>query len=431
MDKDIQREIRKIIDEIEEKSGDGDYIYRGEPKIHEEHPHYGKVSSSLWREIVKELLKKPVDMGIINTEFVQRGMLSSVKNYANETTGEDGFEIMGQLQHYGGKTNLIDFTTDYLRALFFVCDGTPQEDGRVILLRRNEEIDKKYHIGKPLTPINRVIAQKSIFVQPPKGYIEPQDICCIITIPQDLKPRILQHLRKYHDISTETIYNDLHGFIKHQRIHQGAYIDYYIGLSHQFRREFDSAIENFNNAIERNPHFPEAYYYRGAAHLNIGAACQNVKKYNCAIEDLDKAIQLKSNYEEAYNVRGLVYHHKSEYGCAIADFDKAIEINSEYADAYNNRGASYREKGENSLAIEDCTRALQLNPEYGDAYYNCGIARLHLSEWKEASTDLETAKTKGTDIIKIFCDNYQSVADFQKKYSTQLPPNIAKMLTST
>ena len=50
MNEDIQRKIKKIIDEIERKSADGTYIYRGEPETHEGHPYYGKVSSSLWRE---------------------------------------------------------------------------------------------------------------------------------------------------------------------------------------------------------------------------------------------------------------------------------------------------------------------------------------------------------------------------------------------
>ena len=44
MGEDIQPRIREKISEIEEKSADGDYIYRGEPK------DYGKVSSSLWRK---------------------------------------------------------------------------------------------------------------------------------------------------------------------------------------------------------------------------------------------------------------------------------------------------------------------------------------------------------------------------------------------
>ena len=35
MDKDIQREIRNIIEEIERKSVDSDYIYRGESMDYE------------------------------------------------------------------------------------------------------------------------------------------------------------------------------------------------------------------------------------------------------------------------------------------------------------------------------------------------------------------------------------------------------------
>ena len=387
MSEDIQRRIREKISEIEEKSASGNYIYRGEPKTHDEHPFYGKVSSNLWRKIVKELSKKKVDIEIINTQFVQRGMLFSVTNYANETIGEDDFATMGKLQHYGGKTNLIDFTTDYLRALFFACDGSPDEDGRVILLRRNGDIDEKYQIKEPQNPINRVIAQNSIFVQPPEGYIKSQDICCSITIPKDLKQRMLHRLRQYHNISTETIYNDLHGFITHQNIHQGAYIDYYIGLSHQFKECFRKATTYFDKAIEQNPHFAEAYYYRGSAYLNLGRDDRH--KYKCAIKDLKEAIRLNPNYEEAYNVRGLVYHHMGEYGCAIKDLKEAIRLNPNYADAYNNRGVVYRDKGEYDRAIGDFNRAIKLKPDYADAYCHRGSAYYKKREFAKAIVDLD------------------------------------------
>ena len=384
MSEDIQRRIREKISEIEEKSASGNYIYRGEPKIDEKRPYCEKVSSSLWRAIAKELSKKPIDIGIINTQLVQEGMLSSVKNYAIDIIGEREFETMGKLQHYGGKTNLIDFTTDYLRALFFACDGSPKKHGRVILLRRNDEIDKKYQIEIPQNPINRVIAQKSIFVQPPQGFIKPQDICCIITIPQQLKPNILQHLRQYHDISIETIYNDLHGFITHQNIHQRAYIDYYIGLSYQFRKRFDDAIENFSRAIERNPYFAEAYCYRGTAYFNK-------KELSCALKDLNEAMRLNSNYDEAYNNRGLVYSHKGQYDRAIKDFDKAIELKSDYAGAYNNRGVVYRDADEYDRAIEDFNKAIELNSDYADAYCHRGSAYYKTGEFANAIVDLDKA----------------------------------------
>ena len=251
MDQDIQREIRKIIDQIEEKSADGDYIYRGEPGGYNDRPYCGKVSSNLWRVIAKGLPDNEVDIGIINPKEIQTGMLSSVKNYASETIGEREFESMGKLQHYGGKTNLIDFTTDYLRALFFACDGSPCDDGRVILLRRNEEINNEYQIEKPRNPINRVIAQKSIFVQPPKGFIEiEQDDQ--IPIPKCLKKPILDYLRKYHDISTETIYNDLHGFIETQKIHKDGIHKLLYWLIHQFKgRKRKRSLRVLSNTLTK------------------------------------------------------------------------------------------------------------------------------------------------------------------------------------
>ena len=38
---------------------------------------------------------------------------------------------------------------------------------------------------------------------------------------------MLNHLRKYHGIFTETVYDDLHGFIRNQGVHQSAYLELY------------------------------------------------------------------------------------------------------------------------------------------------------------------------------------------------------------
>ncbi len=133
MAEDIQRRIREKISKIEKKSTCGNYIYRGEPEKHEEDPYCGKISSSLWRKITKRLWEEQADIQGIDIEFIQTSMLPVVQNYADET--DDEFGIMAELQHYGGATNLIDFTTDYFNALFFACDGSSDEDGRVILLQ--------------------------------------------------------------------------------------------------------------------------------------------------------------------------------------------------------------------------------------------------------------------------------------------------------
>ena len=156
-----QSEIERKISEIEERSADGEYIYRGEPEYHEENPYCGKVSSNLWREL--EVVKAKYS----DIKSIQAEIIAAARAYYKGATEED--QILTDRQHYGGKTNLIDFTTDYNVALFFACYGSPDEDGRVIILPETEAT--KEMISRPLTPESRVRAQTSVFVEPPRGVI--------------------------------------------------------------------------------------------------------------------------------------------------------------------------------------------------------------------------------------------------------------------
>ena len=176
---------------------------RGEPEC------YDNVSSSLYRQYTEADSRRHFE-----AELIQRRTLRRSKAYTDET---DDLEILSQLQHYGGKTNLIDFTTDYLIALYFSCYASPNKDGRVVLVQKRGEMSK--YIKTPRRTANRVIAQNSIFVLPPDGVIENYDV---VEIPGRLKQEIMSYLEQCHDISAETVFNDLHGFIRLENIrHMG------------------------------------------------------------------------------------------------------------------------------------------------------------------------------------------------------------------
>ena len=66
--------IQDITREIETKSKGGGYIYRGERKLHKEHPYNGKVSSNLWREY-------SIEEGPFDIELVQKEMLAAAKKH--------------------------------------------------------------------------------------------------------------------------------------------------------------------------------------------------------------------------------------------------------------------------------------------------------------------------------------------------------------
>ena len=207
--------VLEIIGKIAEKSDRDNYIYRGEPDS------YDRVSSSLWRECEKKMRTEDFDI-----QAIEGLILESAKNYTPE---QEEIEIWAELQHYGGHTNLIDFTTDSHIALFFACDRFFDKPGRVLFLGEEAQNENRVE-KKPQNPRNRIIAQKSVFIRPPTGVVEPDDV---IAIPAHLKQPILGYLDKHHGISTETIYNDLHGFIRNQDIHQIACIEFYVGSIQQ------------------------------------------------------------------------------------------------------------------------------------------------------------------------------------------------------
>lgn len=191
---DILNKVLGKIKEVEGIAREGDYIFRGEPE------HYDRVSSGLYRRDCRK--------GVEDFNALQREELRKASEFDSQPKELEALTI---IQHHGGKTNAIDFTRDHYVALFFACSKSPGNDGRVVFLQQPD--DSTIPIIEPLQGDNRVIAQRSVFVQPQKGYIEPNHV---VNIPSALKGPILAYLQRDRNISEVSLYNDLHGFIRHQ-----------------------------------------------------------------------------------------------------------------------------------------------------------------------------------------------------------------------
>ena len=379
MEEYTQRQIMGIINEIAEKSSGGSYIYRGEPKCHEE------VSSSLWRLLQ---VGDGIGMTIPDIRQVREMFLEDARRYARDTDIDD-FELEAQLQHNGGKTSLIDFTTDCLIALFFACDGEPAKDGRVILLKQDETT--RDWIEKPKNPEHRVIAQKSIFVQPPEGFIERCKYGKPIKIRKDLKKPMLDYLRKHHGISPQSIYNDLQGYIKHQRKHHEAYNNLRKGMYCDIdafftggQDKYCEAIGYYNEAIVLHPVFAQAYYERGVAY-------SNKEDFERAVEDLTKAIELDPYSIESYTERAINRILIEEYDGAISDYNWVIKHPPVHPRIYCNLGDAYRRKGDFDSALKECNTAIDLMPNYYYPYKVRGCIYCDRDEYEQAINDFTKA----------------------------------------
>lgn len=94
--------------------------------------------------------------------------------------------------------------------------------------------------------------------------------------------------------------------------------------------EYQAAISDFNQAIEINSKWAEAYYNRGLAYAKLG-------EYQKAIDDYTQALGIHPNSADAYNNRGNAYYKLGNYEKAIADYNKALSINSNLAEVVKNR----------------------------------------------------------------------------------------------
>ena len=453
-----------IINEIKRKTTDGDYIFRGESQCHP------KVSSTLYRALKEVGL---LDEHDVKTFQCQELKYAKTYRYTQKT---DGFEILTEIQHFGGKTNLLDFTVDYRVALFFACNSFPFKDGRIILQDRKGAIEDWVKESSGPDPQSRVKVQKSIFISPPEGFIEPHEDD-IVTIPANLKQLMLEHLQNHHDISAETIYPDLHGFVSSQDTRWNIYEDISKGNDHlesgqeaenpeRKFKNYQKAVKHFTNAIDNAIQLVEglavAYDGRGSAYLSIGELENSNDKIESAIADFTEAIKLKSDYPSAYNNRGRAYFTEGELENAIKDFSKAVELMPRCPEAYHYRGLAYFRKGNSDNAIADLNEVIRLNPNdvvayhrrgivylrNGDfdsaiidldkaihlnpnddlVYYSRGETWLHLKEWDKARVDLAIAKDEGVDIVAAFHNLYRDVATFERRNSVKLPQDIVAML---
>jgi tetratricopeptide (TPR) repeat protein len=95
-----------------------------------------------------------------------------------------------------------------------------------------------------------------------------------------------------------------------------AYLN--LGVVDTLEAKPESAIKNFNSAIELNPNYSEAFFNLGALHYKLG----NLKK---AEEAFLKAIEIDPGYGRAHYSLGFLYFEQKKYDLAKLHADKAAE----------------------------------------------------------------------------------------------------------
>ncbi len=141
--------------------------------------------------------------------------------------------------------------------------------------------------------------------------------------------------------------------------------------------DFVAAEELWSQLIERLPDNAALWSNRG----NIRVSQNQLES---ALSDYEKAIELAPYAPDPYLNRGIVYERLEEWSEAIADYNRVLELDPEDPLAYNNRGNAEAGKGEWSEAIADYQKAFELAPNYAFARGNYALALYQKGQTEEA-----------------------------------------------
>ena len=139
---------------------------------------------------------------------------------------------------------------------------------------------------------------------------------------------------------------------------------------------------NLQNYIEADKYFHELLYVQKKPEIFFIQANihKQLKKYDTAITYFEEAIQLNPNFSEAYNNLGNIKKRIGKIDEAISCFKKAIELKKNNILAYFNLANTYRENRYFNELIETYEKILSFNPNDIKTLYNLGSVYLFLGE---------------------------------------------------
>jgi len=132
---------------------------------------------------------------------------------------------------------------------------------------------------------------------------------------------------------------------------------------------------------------PDFSFYQNRANANFVMG-----EYDTAITDYNRAIELNPKEPAVFFSRGLAHFNKQSFSLAIADFDKVIELDPKEGMAYFKRGNALEKTGNFERALSDYQKAVELDPDNEPA--KAALQKLQAAIVKQTPTPTNTANVQ-------------------------------------
>jgi tetratricopeptide (TPR) repeat protein len=130
-------------------------------------------------------------------------------------------------------------------------------------------------------------------------------------------------------------------------------------------------------------------------HNNLGLAYYATANYDSALYEYNKAIQIEPKEFSYYNNRGMAEYNLNDFTNAMIDFKKTLEMQPGFPDAWGNLGMTKIKLNDYEGAISDLTKALSIKQDVGVIWYYRGLAYFKLNNMTAAKDNLNKAIALG------------------------------------
>ena len=164
-------------------------------------------------------------------------------------------------------------------------------------------------------------------------------------------------------------------------------------------KQFNTALECYSQAIEKDP--SQTFYY-----INRGALQSEMIDFISSIESNVQVLTLDNSGATRAKVKENVTR-SYDYTAAIHDMKKAAGLSPGLPYIYYNLGNLYCLSDDLPEAIIQYTKAISLFPFLGEAYYNRGLVQIYLQDREKGCPDMSKAGelgiTEAYSVIKKYC----------------------------
>lgn len=128
------------------------------------------------------------------------------------------------------------------------------------------------------------------------------------------------------------------------------------GIDSLWLGNYDSALNYFETAANRNPRRPETWIQIGYCKVKQGRNDEAIRAYK-------RALQLRPTSAEAFNKLGDAYFFANRFDDAIKSYKEAARVQPSQPEAYYNLGLAYLEIGDRESALAQSKVLEQLDAE--------------------------------------------------------------------